>query len=105
MTAQNILLGSYIVLVVLVAAFVAVFLHYWLRNRKYSKDVVPRIKNSVFFELQIPKETADQENYKDLEQKKQLISVAEQIFTTLSEAGSKQTFFGKSDYISFEIAA
>ena len=105
MISQNILLGSYIVLVLLVAAFVAVFLHYWLRNRKYAKDVVPRIKNSVFLELQVPKESADQENYKDLEQKKQLISVAEQIFTTLSEAGSKQTFFGKSDYISFEIAA
>lgn len=67
---------------------------------------MPRILNSVFLEIQVPKESADKEDKpKTEEEKKNRISIAEQIFTTLSGIGENPRFFGYDDYISFEIAA
>src|SRR5579884_1639207 len=96
----------YITLFVLAAAFIAVFLYFWLQHRKYVKRIVPRAKKSVFFEILVPKENTNKdEQAHSSDEKKQLVSVAEQIFTTLSEAGKHHGLFGHNDYISFEIAA
>ncbi len=106
MIDPNTLLILYLILAIAVAGFLIVVWHFWKRHRKFSKLVMPRLKNSVFFEIQVPKESDDKDqNKNNPEHQKQIISVAEQIFTTLSEAGRKQGFFAQHDYISFEIAA
>src|SRR4051812_9539863 len=96
----------YGLLAILVIVFVAVFFHFWLRARRIKQHVMPRILNSVFLEIQVPKENADKEDKpRSDEEKKNNIAVAEQIFTTLSGIGQSEKFFGYDDYISFEIAA
>ncbi len=88
----------------LVTAFLAVFLFYAYRHWHNTQVIVPRTLNWVFLEIQMPKDNADQnDKSKSDEEKKNLISVAEQLFTTLSESGSVGLFKPK-DYISFEIA-
>lgn len=106
MLDQHTLIYLYLFLIGLVAAFVAVFLFYWLDQRRKEKFLIPRARNSVFLEIQVPKESQDKDDKpRSEEEKKQLIAVAEQIFTTLSEAGHNKSLFGFNDHISFEIAA
>jgi hypothetical protein len=102
---KNDFLILYLILAIAVAGFLFIIWHYWVRHRKFAKLVMPRLKSSVFFEIQVPKQSAEGEENRDQEHQKQMISVAEQIFTTLSEAGRSESFFGMHDYISFEIAA
>lgn len=93
-------------LIALVCVFLGVFFHFWLAHRRMVRNVMPRIKNSVFLEIQVPKENANKEDAaRSEEEKKHQISVAEQIFTTLSSVSDKRGLFGIRDYISFEIAA
>lgn len=88
----------------LVAVFFTVFFYYAHRHWYNSKVIVPRTLNWVFLEIQMPKDNVDQnDKNKTDEEKKNLISVAEQLFTTLSESGGT-SFFKPKDYISFEIA-
>jgi hypothetical protein len=93
-----------IVFVILVLAFLAI-LFYYLKKHWYTKKViVPRTLNWVFLEIQMPKDSADQnEKNRSDEEKKNLIAVVEQLFTTLSESGGGG-WFTPRDYISFEIA-
>src|SRR5579872_2047054 len=106
MLGSSFLIYLYLFLGILVAAFVAVFLVFWLKKRRSVKFIIPRARNSVFLEIQVPKESPDKEDKpRGEEEKKQLIAVAEQIFTTLSEAGSNKSLFGYNDHISFEIVA
>jgi hypothetical protein len=89
----------------LVAVIVlAVFLHYAIEHWYYSHVIVPRTLNWVFLEIQVPKESADEAKSQSEEQRKSLIALAEQLFTTLSESGGKDGFFKRKDYLSFEIA-
>lgn len=54
----------------------------------------------------MPKENAGKgDEANSVEQRKQLIAVAEQVFTAISEAGKQRGFFKHDDYTSFEIAA
>ncbi|MDB4940285.1 MAG: hypothetical protein JWO40_710 [Candidatus Doudnabacteria bacterium] len=99
------LLILYLILAIAVVGFFIVVWHYWKRHRKFSKLVMPRLKTSVFFEIQVPKQIAEGDKNRDQEHQKQMIAVAEQIYTTLAEAGRKEGFFSHHDYISFEIAA
>jgi hypothetical protein len=101
----NTLLILYTILAIAVAGFLIIAWYYWRRHRKYSKVVMPRLKNSVFFEIQVPKQNTEGDQGRDLEHQKKLIGVAEQIYTTLAEAGKNHSFFGQHDYISLEIAA
>lgn len=94
-----------LVLAALVAIFLAVFFYYAKRHWYHKNHVAPRTLNWVFLEIQMPKDNSnDAGKEKSDEEKKNLIAVAEQLFTTLSEAGGAVKFFSPKDYISFEIA-
>ena len=78
-----------LVLVGLIAIFIAVFFYYYKRHIYHTKHVVPRIQDWVFLEILMPKEGSpdkDDSRPKNEEEKKQLIGIAEQLFTTLSES-------------------
>jgi hypothetical protein len=96
----------YSLLMVLVVVFVAAFLYLWVKHRMYIKYTVPRIRDAAFLEIQMPKEAANKEDAaRGEDEKKQLIAVAEQMYTTLSNAMQRKGFFKADDYIVFEIAA
>lgn len=92
----------------LIIALVAVFLHFWLEHRRYVKHIVPRARGSVFLEIQVPKEQKlDDGNPQrtSADERNAMISVAEQVFTTISQAESGMKGNMYDDYLSFEIAA
>lgn len=93
-----------IVLALLVAGFLAA-LFYFLKKHWYTtKVILPRTLHWVFLEVQMPKDSVDpNDKNKSEEEKKNLIAVVEQLFTTLSESGGGGLMKPK-DYISFEIA-
>ncbi len=96
-----------LVLIGLTVVFAAVFFYYYKRHIYHTKHVVPRIKDWVFLEIQMPKDGSpdkDEQRPKTEEEKKLLISVAEQLFTTLSESGHSRGWLQGKDYYSFEIA-
>jgi hypothetical protein len=71
-----------------------------------KKSWAPRILDSVFLEISVPKDSAASDNEAQKEEK-DLISVAEQFFTTVIHEGEKDLhhYLDINDYISFEIAA
>ncbi|MCL5666830.1 MAG: type IV secretion system DNA-binding domain-containing protein [Patescibacteria group bacterium] len=96
-----------LVLLGLTAVFVAVFFYYFKRHVYHTKHIIPRIKDWVFLEIQMPKDNSeekDQQRVKSIEEKKQMIAVAEQLFATLSESGHSKGWLQGKDYYSFEIA-
>ena len=96
-----------LVLVALIVIFLAIAFYYYKRHRYHTMHVVPRIKDWVFLEIQMPKEGSpdkDDQRPKTEEEKKALIAVAEQLFTTLSESGRDKGWLLGKDYYSFEIA-
>jgi len=96
-----------LVLIALVVIFLAIAFYYYKRHRYHTMHVVPRIKDWVFLEIQMPKEGSpdkDDQRPKTEEEKKALIAVAEQLFTTLSESGRDKGWLLGKDYYSFEIA-
>src|SRR4051812_25367251 len=94
-----------LVLLGLIAVFAAVFFYYYRRHIYHSKHVVPRTLDWVFLEIMVPKDNADEkEKPKTPDEKKLLIAVAEQLFTTLSESGHSRGWLQGKDYYSFEIA-
>ncbi len=97
----------YLSLAVLLAIFCTVFFYFWRRHRKYTKRLLPRARASVFLEIQMPKENTDksEQSPRSAEERKGLIAVAEQIYTTISKAGEHKGLFANHDFISFEIAA
>lgn len=93
-----------LVLVILVGAFLALLAHYAYEHW-YHKIVAKRTLNWVFLEVQMPKDQFKQdEKQKSEEEKKNLIAIGEQLFTTLSEVGGHGTLFHPQQYLSFEIA-
>lgn len=96
-----------LILTALVAVFLAFLAYYVHRHWYYTKVILPRTKNWVFLEVQMPKDNADEKQNNQMnneEQKKNLISVAEQLFTGLSEISSHNWFWQPKEYISLEIA-
>ncbi len=96
-----------LVLLGLIAVFTAVFFYYYKRHVYHTKHVVPRIETWVFLEIQMPKDGSpekEDQRPKSEEEKKQLIAVAEQLFSTLSESGKNKGWLLGKDYYSFEIA-
>lgn len=95
-----------LVLGILVPIFLLILIYYLHRHWYYSRVILPRTKNWVFLEVQMPKENSDEKQSQRAvtpEDKKNLIAVAEQLFTALSESGG-HSWFRPKDYISFEIA-
>lgn len=74
----------------------------YMRKRTWA----PRILNSVFFEVSLPKDVAQNEQEPQKEEK-DLIAIAEQFFSTITHQAEKDLhhFLGINDYLSFEIAA
>jgi hypothetical protein len=93
-------------LVLFVAVFLAVLFYYLYRHWYHSKVILPRALDWVFLEIQMPKESSEkveEMKNKGEEEKKTLIAVAEQLFTTISHLSSVK-FFKPNEYVSFEIA-
>lgn len=62
-----------LVLISLIAVFAAVFFYYYKRHIYHTKHIIPRIKDWVFLEIQMPKETSpdkDEQRPKTEEEKK-----------------------------------
>jgi hypothetical protein len=96
-----------LVLMGLVVVFATVFFYFYKRHVYHSRHIVPRIQDWVFLEIQMPKDGSPDKNDdrpKSEEEKKQLIGIAEQLFTTLSESGHSKGWLLGKDYYSFEIA-
>ncbi len=103
----NTIIIASLVLTVLVLVFLAFLAYYVHRHWYYSKIILPRTENWVFLEVQMPKENSDDKQsvqQHNEEAKKNMIGIAEQLFTALSEISSHNWFFQPKDYISFEIA-
>jgi DNA helicase HerA-like ATPase len=103
----NVINIAVLVLIGLIAIFFAVFFYFYKRHVYHTKHIVPRTLDWVFLEIQMPKETApekEQQRVKTEEEKKQLVAVAEQLFTTLSASGESKGWLVGKDYYSFEIA-
>ncbi len=96
-----------LILIGLIVVFAAVFFYYFKRHRYHTKHIIPRVKDWVFLEILMPKETSpdkQDDRPKSEEEKKQMIAVAEQLFTTLSQSTEHKGWLLGKDYYSFEIA-
>jgi hypothetical protein len=99
---------TFFALLILVAllGFGGVFFYFFVLNNLRQKTWLPRLKKSVFLEVSVPKDgsAADQEAQRE---EKDMISVAEQFFATISEISHDglSHFLGIDEYISLEIAA
>src|SRR5688500_6762676 len=102
----NVINITLLVLGALVAIFLIVLFYYLKRHWYTNRVIVPRTLDWVFLEIQMPKENTDQEDKpKNDEEKKNLIAIAEQLFTTISAAGNEDKgFLAPKEYVSFEIA-
>ncbi|MBI4049461.1 MAG: type IV secretion system DNA-binding domain-containing protein [Candidatus Doudnabacteria bacterium] len=89
-----------------ILTLVALLLYFLFTDLLRKKTWAPRILNSVFLEVSLPKDSATPEQEPQKEEK-DMIAIAEQFFTTIATtAGSGLAhMFGINDYISFEIAA
>ncbi len=106
MELNTIIIAS-LFLAILVLAFLAFLAYYIHRHWYYSKVILPRTKDWVFLEIQMPKDNSEDKQNNQLnnpEAKKNMIGVAEQLFTALSEISAHNWFFQPKQYISLEIA-
>ncbi|TSA45979.1 DUF87 domain-containing protein [bacterium] len=90
------------------AAAVAVGAVLWYRWYIRKKLITPRLLDSVFLEVFVPREvTAGDKEKEPAKEEKEIISVAEQLFATLAhtEARNFSTFLRGQEYIVFEIAS
>ncbi len=95
-----------LVLLALVVAFLATLFYFYKRHIYHTKHVIPRTMDWVFLEIFMPKESSDdKDKQKSEEEKKNMIGIAEQLFTTLSESGESKGWLAGKDYYSFEIAS
>ncbi len=95
-----------LVLIGLIVVFATVFFYFYKRHVYHTKHVIPRIKDWVFLEIMMPKESAkenEDQRPKTEEEKKLMIAVGEQLFATLSESGESRGWLLGKDYYSFEI--
>lgn len=95
-----------LVLAVLVAVFFAFLIYYARHHLYYTKIVTPRTISWVFLEIQVPKDAGqDNKTSQSSEERKNILSISEQLFTTLSAVGrSTGGMLGSREYVSFEIA-
>src|SRR5580704_16175944 len=94
-----------LILAALIVVFIAVLFYFYRRHVYHTKHIVPRTMDWVFLEILMPKESSDdKDKQKSDEEKKNLIAVGEQLFTTLSESGESKGWLAGKDYYSFEIA-
>lgn len=94
------------ILALLVVGFFCVFAYYARHHLYYTKVVSPRTLSWVFLEVQMPKDTkAEEQRSLSSEERKSIIAIGEQLFTTISSVGKQGWFLlPPQEYISFEIA-
>jgi hypothetical protein len=105
MTATTQLFFWLILLAVLGLA--GLMLYFFVFDFFRKKTWGPRILDSVFLEVTVPKENTDP-NQEAAKEEKDIIAIAEQFFSTIAHTDnspSVQHFLDINDYISFEIAA
>jgi len=93
-------------LLITILGLVGLLLYFIVLDILRKKTWGPRIVNSVFLEVTMPKENSDRE--KDPQKElKDIIGVAEQFFATIAQSGEHGVahFLGIDDYISLELAA
>lgn len=101
----NTVIYASLLLGILVIVFLSILGYYLHRHWYYKRIILPRTKNWVFLEIQMPKDNSeDKDKYQRDEEKKNLISIAEQLYTTLSGISHENWFWQPREYISFEIA-
>ncbi len=93
-----------ILLPILVAVFGYTIFYFYREHRFHRHHVLPRTLSWVHLEIQVPKEQGEDKQIKNSDELKQAVSVAEQLFTTLSESGERKGWLLGKDYYSFEIA-
>ncbi|MGE5298331.1 MAG: type IV secretory system conjugative DNA transfer family protein [Acidobacteriaceae bacterium] len=100
--------GIIILWLILFATLVMVgaLFYFIIANLLLKKSWAPRIMDSVFLEVTVPREAAESEQESKKEEK-DMISVAEQFFSTVIHDTDKNLthFLGIHDYISLEIVA
>lgn len=100
------LLGTLVYLILGLGILIGAFL--WYRRRARLALLAPRILNSVFLEVTVPKEvTSTDRDNEPVQQEKEIISVAEQLFATLSHTEKRDlsTFMKGHEFFSFEIVS
>ncbi|MBX4204684.1 MAG: type IV secretion system DNA-binding domain-containing protein [Candidatus Doudnabacteria bacterium] len=95
------------VILLAVLGLVGLMLYFFLFDYLRKNTWGPRLLDSVFLEVTIPKENTDP-NQEAAKEEKDIIAIAEQFFSTIAHIDQKlniQHFLDINDYISFEIAA
>ena len=95
-----------ILILLAILGFAGTFLYFMVFEGLRKKTWLPRLKDSVFLHISVPKDSLSQDTEAQKEEK-DMISVAEQFFATISEISTKDWnhMLGVDEYISFEIAA
>ncbi|MBX4186849.1 MAG: type IV secretion system DNA-binding domain-containing protein [Candidatus Doudnabacteria bacterium] len=94
-------------ILVAMMGLVILLLYFMFMDLLRKKSWAPRILDSVFLEVSIPKENSDLEKEAQKEEKN-MIAIAEQFFSTIgtvSDERGMEHFLGINEYIGFEIAA
>ncbi len=95
------------IILIAILGLVGLMLYFLFFDHLRKKTWAPRILNSVFLEVTVPKENAEADKEAQKEEK-DIIAIAEQFFTTIAHVENThdlQHFLNINDYISFEIAA
>src|SRR5258708_8878224 len=103
---SNAMLFFWLILIAMLG-MVGLLFYYIFVNLMRKKTWAPRILDSVFLEISIPKENTDQENEPQKEEKN-IIAIAEQFFSTITTTSDERDishFLGIDEYITFEVGA
>src|SRR6185437_9399947 len=95
-------------ILVAILGLVGMLLYFIAMDILRKKTWAPRILDSVFLEVSMPKENADNNKDQDgQKEQKDIIGIAEQFFATITQGGERGVnhFLGINDYIGLEIAA
>jgi hypothetical protein len=96
--------GLFLLGLVFVAILVAYF---WYMRRHHLHSNAHRFLNSVFLEVQVPKDVSEKETGKEPQkEEKDMVAVAEQLYATLGQSESRglvAEHLGTGEHISFEI--
>jgi len=89
-----------------ILGLVILLLYFLVADFLRKKSLAPRILESVFLEISVPKEISDKDTEAQKEEK-DIIGIAEQFFATINSGHEHgiRNFMGVNDYVSLEIAA
>ena len=97
------------ILIIFILIASAVAFYFWYRARVRLRQNAERFIDSIFLEIQVPKEISEKDSGREPQkEEKDIISVAEQLFASLSHAGQSkrlQDFLRSNEHISFEIVS